>query len=47
MIKKQMICRRCGKRFTAEVLEPGEAEEKRVTSRAVTCPECGGPAEAA
>jgi len=38
MIKRKFICRHCGNRFVAEVLEPGEAEEKRIRPVPVRCP---------
>lgn len=40
MIVVLYLCTRCGKRFELEVLEPGEAEAKRLSSSPVTCPEC-------
>lgn len=37
---KRFICRQCGHRFQAEVLEPGEAEERRIRPAPVRCPKC-------
>jgi DNA-directed RNA polymerase subunit RPC12/RpoP len=42
VVKVRFICRKCGCKFTADVLEKGEAEEKRVPTSPVRCPECGG-----
>lgn len=41
----QFVCKRCGKFFVVPVLEPGEAEKRRVRSVPVQCPECNGPVE--
>jgi DNA-directed RNA polymerase subunit RPC12/RpoP len=41
MIKRKFICKNCGERFVAKVLEPGEAEEKGIRSAPVRCPNCG------
>ncbi len=41
MKKARFICRHCGTKFTTEVLEPGEAEEKRLQPVHVKCPQCG------
>lgn len=43
MIEATFACERCGKRFRTRVFEPGEAEDKRVPSAPLRCPECGGP----
>jgi DNA-directed RNA polymerase subunit RPC12/RpoP len=40
MIKRQFICKNCGHKFTAEVFEKGEAEEKGLIAGAVRCPKC-------
>lgn len=45
MKKVRYLCKKCGLRFVAEVLEPGEAEEKRLSTRQVLCERCGGPVE--
>ena len=45
MRKIRLICKKCGHKFTAEVLEPGEKKEKRITSHPIRCPECGGPVD--
>jgi RNase P subunit RPR2 len=42
MKKKRFICDRCEESFVIEVLEPGEAEQKRLRPVAVRCPKCGG-----
>ena len=42
MVKRRFVCTECGNRFAVEVLEPGEAEEKRIGSAPVRCPECRG-----
>jgi DNA-directed RNA polymerase subunit RPC12/RpoP len=47
MVKKQFICKRCGKKFIVEVFEEGEAKEKRLRGAPVRCPECGGDVERA
>ncbi|MCK4825119.1 hypothetical protein KA005_55740 [bacterium] len=41
MKKARFICRHCGNRFATDVLEPGEAEEKRIRPVPVRCPQCG------
>lgn len=46
MVKKRFVCERCEQSFVIEVLEPGEAEHKRVRPAPVTCPKCGGPVRA-
>ena len=43
MVKRKYVCKRCGKTFVIEVFEQGEAEEKKLRGRPVTCPDCGGP----
>lgn len=43
MDKKGFVCVSCEKTFVIEVLEPGEAEQKRIRPVPVRCPECGGP----
>ena len=40
----RFICKNCGERFTAQVFEKGEAEEKRVATSPVQCPKCGSTA---
>jgi len=40
--RAKFICKRCGHKFELEVFEPGEAEEKRLSTSPVQCPECGG-----
>ena len=44
MKKIGYICRQCGEKFTADILEPGEAEEKRIRPARVSCPLCGSKA---
>jgi len=39
--KVRFICRNCGHRFSADIVEEGEAEEKRLRTSPVRCPECG------
>lgn len=39
------VCKQCGHQFVVKVLEPGEAEAKRITPSPVRCPECGGGVE--
>ena len=43
MKKRRFVCPRCEKSFVVEVLEPGEAQEKKVGPVPVRCPDCGGP----
>lgn len=45
MKNMKFICKVCGKKFEVEVADPKEAEERRIPSRPVVCPICGGPAE--
>lgn len=45
MKRARLVCTRCGRTFETEVFEPGEAEEKRLPSQPVRCPECGGRVE--
>ena len=45
MIKTKFICKDCGHKFELEVFEEGEAEEKRIPTRSVRCPRCGGSVE--
>jgi len=40
MIKREFRCMNCGEKFVVEVLEPGEAEERRIRPVPVTCPNC-------
>lgn len=40
MIKREFRCINCGEKFVVEVLEPGEAEERRIRPAPVTCPNC-------
>lgn len=42
----QFFCRNCGEKFTAQIYEKGEAEEKRVRPAPVRCPNCGSAAVA-
>jgi DNA-directed RNA polymerase subunit RPC12/RpoP len=42
MIKRRFVCDRCGRAFEVQVFEPGEAEEKKVPTQPVRCPQCGG-----
>jgi hypothetical protein len=43
VVKKRFYCPRCNEWHVLEVLEPGEAQVRRVHPIAVRCPECGGP----
>lgn len=45
MVRVKFICKNCRNKFEMDVFEPGEAREKRLPSRPVSCPKCGGPAE--
>ena len=36
------ICKKCGKKFEAKIFEKGEAEQKRVSTSQVRCPDCRG-----
>lgn len=36
------MCRKCGYKFEAEVLEEGEAKEKKIRPVPVQCPRCHG-----
>jgi len=36
----RLICKKCGHKFTAEILEKGEAQEKRLSTSPVLCPKC-------
>jgi len=40
MVKRQFICKNCGHKFTAEVFEKGEAEEKGLKAALLRCPKC-------
>ena len=40
MVKRQFVCKKCGHRFTAEVFEKGEAEEKRKKAVPLSCSRC-------
>jgi len=40
MIRRRFVCRNCGYRFDADVLEEGEAEEKRMRPARLRCPKC-------
>ena len=40
MITVKFICKNCGESFSAQVLEKGEAEEKRLPTSPVQCPKC-------
>ena len=46
MVRKRFVCERCEESFVVEVLEPGEADRKRVRPVPVRCPKCGGPVRA-
>jgi len=41
MKTKRFICKVYGHIFQADVLEPSEAEEKRIRPVPVRCPKCG------
>lgn len=41
MIRANFICKRCGHKFTMEIFEKGEQEEKRLSGSPVKCPNCG------
>ena len=41
MKKQRFVCKNCGCRFVVEVLEEGEAEERRLPASPVRCRECG------
>jgi len=41
MKKQRFICQDCEEVFTVEILEPGEAKEKRINTTSVKCPKCG------
>jgi transposase-like protein len=45
MKKVKFRCKKCGNTFVTEVLEPGEAEDRKVRAAPVCCPECRGPVE--
>lgn len=45
MNKLRFICKRCGHKCEAEVFELGEAEEKKMLTREIRCPKCGGLVE--
>ena len=45
MVKRKYICTKCGHKFVAEVYEREEVEEKRIPTRPLSCPKCGGPVE--
>lgn len=45
MIKRRFICKGCGHKFEIDVFEEGEAEEKRLATRPIRCPRCGGAVE--
>jgi transposase-like protein len=40
MIQVRFVCRNCGYQFVAKIFEKGEAEEKRVPTSSVRCPQC-------
>ena len=40
MVKARFICKKCGQKFTVEIFEEGEAQEKRLSAAAVRCPNC-------
>lgn len=41
MTKVQLVCKDCGQRTEAYVLDKGEAEEKRLRPQQARCPRCG------
>jgi len=41
MREVRFICRKCGERFTKNILEEGEAEDKELPYGPVRCPKCG------
>jgi DNA-directed RNA polymerase subunit RPC12/RpoP len=41
MITVRFVCKNCGERFTTQIFEKGEAEEKRVPTGPTRCPKCG------
>jgi predicted Zn-ribbon and HTH transcriptional regulator len=43
MFRRQFICKNCGHKFTAEVFEKGEAEEKGLVPVPLRCPKCNSP----
>jgi DNA-directed RNA polymerase subunit RPC12/RpoP len=43
MVKRGFVCVRCEKTFILEVLEPGEAKDKKIRPVPISCPQCGGP----
>lgn len=42
MKKRRFYCQTCEWDFEFEVFEPGEAEKRRLPSRPISCPQCGG-----
>lgn len=40
MKQVSFVCRRCGCRFSTDVLEEGEAQARRIRPVPVRCPEC-------
>lgn len=44
MKKQRFICRDCGCKFVVEVLEEGEAEERRLPTSPIRCKDCGSNA---
>ena len=40
MVKAKFICKKCGRKFTVEIFEEGEAQEKRFSGSLVRCPHC-------
>lgn len=40
MKKQGFKCKRCGEKFVKEILELGEAKEKRLVTSPVRCPNC-------
>lgn len=46
MITLRFVCVRCGYEFEERVFEPGEAEEKQVSTRPIRCSKCGGSVKA-
>jgi len=40
MTRGRFICKNCGNKFEADVFEPGEAKEKRMSCGPVICPKC-------
>lgn len=41
MKRVRLICRSCGHKFVAEVIEPEEVRERQVPTKPVRCEKCG------